>query len=284
MKYRHKEYGLKWMILIFLFCIFGSVACDNKNQIAEANSKEASQLEQDNQVSKAPQPDDSKIEYNPALCKTDAKDKVYFALGRTVFSAHYQEPIFIRGMPPERKAALPKRPDPSEPEGCPDNPMWGGGFTFAYRYQALKENAKKPGRYMMAEQLSIIENSPSYWLPQDSLERVYEKRSEGMCAEIYDSFVACRIHGEEENPEDWAASYKANKDIYNSPFNRPFIVECNYSVVGRICRVVYKLHETILVSYKFKPEKIPINQVISFDKVLRSKLESMRVVNYKWLK
>jgi hypothetical protein len=229
---------------------------------------------------------DDKVNYNPTLCKTDAEDMVYFALGRTVFRTHYQEPIFIRGMSEEKRALLPKRPDSSDPEGCPDNPIWGSGFTFAYHYERVtNEKTMK----MYADKLSFIYIPKNKeWSGQISHENSfkYVKEKYDLCRNISDELIGCFVQlNDGSAQEDWEAfAYQAKKELYQVPFDREYTLSCHTGVVegDRTCNTSYRYYEDVGITYRFRTNNIPISEIIKFDRNLRGRIDEMRVNDYAW--
>ncbi len=246
---------------------------------------------------------DIDVDYDPVLCKTDAEEMVYFALGRTVFKAHYKEPIFIRGMPKEKRSLLPTRPDPAEPEGCPDNPIWGSAFTFAYNYQRV---ANKQSMKMYPDRLGLVYVEGEY-TAQKGPEKAYSrvKRKYDLCREITSELVGCysgknpapskdwndkppeffKNWGERTRPfKDWnARAYQAKREFYTAPFDRPYAFSCYPGVrEENKCNVAYKYSEDIGVYYGFGTLSIPVTDTIDFDRGLRKRINEMHVREYAW--
>lgn len=232
------------------------------------------------------------VTYDPAKCKQDAQGMVYFALGSTVFRMPYQQPLFIGGMGPKEEATLPKRPDPSELEGCPGNPIKGSSYTFAYRYEQLVKNKQNPNLSMSPDVLSIVYVPPEdrgYLGNQDTWENDFERvRQESKtCDELISGLIACRrpsADPAEQGGMEWSA-YQAKAGVYDTPLGRRFTVSCMDvfpSGGQRQCKIAYIYAANIYIHYKFHRNNLPISEIINYDRSLRKKLEDMQVQNYAW--
>lgn len=238
-------------------------------------------------------PHQSNVTYNPENCKVDAEGMVYFALGREVFRRPYTDIMTIRGMSEEDKAALPSRPDPSEPEGCPDNPIWGSNFSLSYKHQPRHPENYPSGTPFAVEQLSIIaipdrdKGTKVEFGLQPSLERDFEraKNEFNICEEYENGLTACFIPNE-ATKDKWTVKFRADPEIHSAPFGRPFVVSClSWVGLGFVeCNVSYNYTDDLRIAYKFRLDRLPALEIIEYDKGIRSKIESMRVINYAWNK
>ena len=74
-----------------------------------------------------------------------------------------------------------------------------------------------------------------------------------------------------------------------TPLGKPFDVNCGpglfSSGIGQ-CDVAYMVNPGIGISYRFQPYKsshpIPIDQIIAYDKLLRSAIDRALVRDYPW--
>jgi hypothetical protein len=68
--------------------------------------------------------------YDPKSCKTDAHGKLYIALGRNVLALPTTAGIVVMEaqLYPGDNRIPP--PDPTQPDGCPDNPRQLSGYAF----------------------------------------------------------------------------------------------------------------------------------------------------------
>ncbi|MCG8433379.1 MAG: hypothetical protein MJA83_05050, partial [Gammaproteobacteria bacterium] len=79
------------------------------------------------------------LTYDPESCASDPKGKIFVALGRIVLSLPSEELTYIGDWPPEKLVTLPSAPNPSEPEGCPGNPVQGHDLAFLYIDESIHE-------------------------------------------------------------------------------------------------------------------------------------------------
>ena len=70
------------------------------------------------------------IRFDPSLCRENPGGVVTIAAGRTVLQIPVETLGYIRDSSLERRAMWPAPPDPTQPEGCPDHPIDGGGFNL----------------------------------------------------------------------------------------------------------------------------------------------------------
>jgi hypothetical protein len=234
------------------------------------------------------------ITYDPSSCKTDAEGMVYFALGREVFRRPFQGSMSIGGMLAEERAALPPPPDPSEPEGCPGNPVWGRSFSIDYEHLPADPNAYRQQTPFRASINFIALRESDWdsvydaatWGNQLSYERDFDRRKHDYdsCETLPSGLIDCRVPESDRTREFWSATFQAEPDIYSAPFGRPFTVSClTWPVVARQdCNVSYNYTRSTRIAYHFDLNDLPPAEFISFDRGLREKIESMRVRDYRW--
>lgn len=223
------------------------------------------------------------VTYNPAHCKRDADGMVYFALGQVVFRVPHTEPLGFTSVPPENLPELPRRPDPTEPEGCPDNPVAASNARFAYRYQALKTDKRDPRLSMTPDQLSLIAIDRAHLDPQwGRREAFYRAQMKyGPCEEAAAGIVACVLQN--KGPKSrWPVYYKVKSTFYPTPTGHPIFVECGAGVVAPTCYVAYDLSDELRVAYRFKTQNIPIDKFVDYDQGLRAGIAAAQVKDYPW--
>lgn len=252
--------------------------------------------------------------YDPSTCKTNAHGNIYIALGKYVFAFPSSGSVLIARY---GKDWL-KPPDPAEPIGCPGNPEQLTGYAFPYAYNAVVRN---PDSTFANAQLSVSllqlihfhanADPPS---PDDTAWRSEQSQlglAESLCRgdalrrhpsagwsisqeELPSGFTACRLkHGDvEKRIEDERTGYIARADIYKTPFDRPFIVNCRdqaYTIpTGDDCRVAYVLRAGLGIIYSFnpyhEPRALPIDRVIEFDRGLRAAIVAALQDDFRWAK
>jgi hypothetical protein len=223
----------------------------------------------------AAQPRAQQLQYDSSSCHPDAAGLVYIALGREVFRWPQEELTLIRDLPPELRAEALQPPDPSEQEGCPGNPIQAAGFDFVYRPGDLPTRG-------IPERLELIAARPDFWGLQKNAEQHFLRTCERWHEreETGYGFVACAVPPSPPRlREQWATHYQAKLEIYRAPFDRPFTVLCSYEIV---CDIEYKLYETVNIAYSFRRDRVPISEVIDFDRSLRSRIERSRVSDFQW--
>lgn len=238
--------------------------------------------------------------YDPASCKTNAKGKLYIALGRDVLAVPHRGTTVVGQIAPRERL---QPPDPSEPEGCPGNPQQLGSYTFAYFYDPPEVTKDEPGQIhgRGAELLQLIRTSRDDIARSESPEWIGESGPLRLASTICDTATsieqlpnglkACRKKLSEKTPrpEDWRAAYIANPDVYSTPLGRPFVVNCDdtiYSFPIADCQVAYSFTPSFGVTYRFKPyhgaRRLPIDGVIDFDRGLRAAIDAAIVKSYPW--
>ena len=228
------------------------------------------------------------VMYNPESCKRDAEGMVYFAVGRDVFRVPYEQKLQIRGMSEEERAKLPPRPDPTEPEGCPDNPMWGRGFSFTYKHQPEHPENYSEEVGFTAESISVTERFGTSNAMQLSGEENFlsKKLNHNECRLLTYGLEECLTPPSNKSiPKiDWGASYKAVPEVYDAPFDRSFIVSCRPSMVegNQRCNVAYDFTRHSKIDYVFFRLKLPLEEIFAFDSGLRAAVRSAMVENYEW--
>lgn len=223
--------------------------------------------------------------YNPDSCSKDAQGMVYFATGHTVFRVPYKDLLSIRGMSDTEKASLPARPKPNEPEGCPDNPAWGRGFSMKFRYRLKSENAEQEKESQIKFTLVDAQPGPykgTSWLNQKSFERLKKYKS---CTEAAPGIINCRKPDKKVTADFEFSAYKVRPDIYKSPSGKTIYIDCfipEHGIYGRQCGVSYQLREGLGFFYDFYRAQLPINEFIEHDKALRKYIDDAQVQNYQW--
>ncbi|AZZ93114.1 hypothetical protein EUZ85_21290 [Hahella sp. KA22] len=223
------------------------------------------------------------IEYRPDLCKKNAEGNVYVALGKTVFRFPYETNLQFRAV--KDSEDLPHRPDPTEPEGCPDNPVATKGIRLNYR---LKDTGGMSADLkLMPESISLTYSGYSSGVFQDRAEnRFYQaKGSYNNCEYTEEGLEACYWKSADERPKHLlAVGYKAPESIYKTPLGRPFFVDCRGggAIPLNQCTVSYVVNGRVDITYKFYKEYLPISVIVKYDAELRDIVEKAMVVDYKW--
>ncbi len=221
--------------------------------------------------------------YDSSLCKSSADNHIYVTLYGAVFKLPTDYPLYIVDLPTNREAYVPEPLDKSEQEGCPDNPIAGQSFSFAYHYHDLKRDVKLD-RTDKLDKLRLFSSPPDFYGTQKSVEEhFYWSCSEfGSTDYAPKGFSGCYATAKyidmlNTDIESFLipATYKANDNFYSAPLGRPFIVDCPYSIgfdSDIICSVTYKLLPTVNISYEFRGKSVDISKVRELDKHIRGSI------------
>ncbi len=229
------------------------------------------------------------VPYDPSLCATDPEGTVTIAFHRIVLRVPMDELSGIAGMSPEARAAAPVPPDTSQPEGCPDHPIIGRAFYFRYLQDAARNSDPPFGPLpRRVDRLALITADPDFWGLQFVWEELFERACERY--ELRDFLNAglerCRVRPDDkEIPlEYWPFYLRAPLELYSTPFGHSFSAECTWGAVPGThrCSVGYKLYDTLNISYRFEPGRLPIDGLIEFDRELRVWIDSLRVRDFVW--
>jgi hypothetical protein len=243
-------------------------------------------------------------EYDPATCNSGAQGKLYIALGRYVLATPYSKSgVYMQD---------PLRPgdiglvalDPTEPMGCPGNPLQSWSYEFIYALQAIGAVASGAGagsNNQQADRLTLyraLRNSPSprpddpEWPGADFMLLRWDMacKAADVHEELPNGLTACRIRPKADTREEnWGTTYRARSDIYTTPLGKPFIVDCGpmlFQDAISHCDVAYTIMPGLGVGYRFQPylgaHHIPIDGVIEYDRGLRTVIEGMVIKDYAW--
>jgi hypothetical protein len=231
-------------------------------------------------------PAQANAEADNVKCQDEPEEgMIYIALGEMVFKWPRQDPIMIAEVTPEQRARLPIPPRPTDPVGCPGHPLQLAGFYGLYQYQAILENRQDPQiPSYVPEQLELVATTPDDQSTQDlgeGLLRVECGLAEAVKKRV-DDFDACLIPQKQGAPE--TGVYVARSDIYVTPLGRPFVFHCSPVINTALCDVSYKFYPTLNVVYSFRPSRIPIVELIAFDRALRALIEGRRLPAFHWAK
>ena len=240
--------------------------------------------------------------YDAATCKTDAKGKLYIALGQYVLAVPFlKKDVYLLDpvLPKARRLA----PDPTEPEGCPGNPSQQRSFAFHFGSQLGDIEGGNPN--------SAHREAPTWltlyevWNPDLRADRDHSEwfgENAGLaklvCARatiretLPNGLAACRVKPiDNSRVEDWGASYISDPSVYATPLGRPFIVDCGpglYSGIMGHCRVGYSIAHGLAVGYEFQPylgpSPIPIDHIVEFDREIRTQIDAATVKDFIWPK
>lgn len=229
---------------------------------------------------------DAKLSYDSRLCRQKANGMVYFAAGQVVFKVPQTSLLYIRGMDDQERASLPKRRHPSEPEGCPDNPLWGGSFKVKFD-DILSENGSDRSDAVV----NIVARRPDevgqYDRAYSEFEYLQSNHSE-RCRNDLGSFIVCKYPSKKHSASDELdfAVYQAKSAGYRAPNGLPFSISCSslrkLNDEERECSVSYNLDHNISIFYSFYRSEVSIDSVIDYDMTLRALISAAIVRDYRW--
>jgi hypothetical protein len=247
-------------------------------------------------------------EYDPATCKTDAQGKRYVALGRYVLATPYskRDAYLLDPLRPGNIGLVP--PDPTEPQGCPGNPLQSWSYAFIYAPHGIEADgsANPAGDAPRADRLTLYRTidrpipgtEDPEWGGADVLVMSWNTicKLAAVREDLPNGLTACRIKlhwpsdpAAEARQENWGATYRARPDVYTTPLGRPFIVQCGPLLFENTishCNAGYTIMPGLAVGYRFEPylgpHPIPIARIIDFDRGLRAAIERIVVKNYEW--
>lgn len=230
-----------------------------------------------------------RLAYDPTTCATDPGDTVTVALRRIVLQLPISAPFYMMAWSPEKLAAMPVPPDPSQPRGCPDHPIQVHGVDLSIALQVPEQGLDAPPTRLSVERLSFVAADADQWGLQPGWERSFQHTCEsfGLVNTTGEGFTVCRVRPTyvEQHPEEtWPYDAQAPLDYYSSPFGRVFTTSCFYQVasVRRACDVAYKFYENLNVAYRYNALIIPLDRLIDFDRALRDWIQSARVSDFEW--
>jgi len=220
--------------------------------------------------------------YDPTACRTDTHRMVYVALGRSVFRWSVDELPVITKLDQNRQTEAPTPPDPSEPEGCPGNPVRALMVGLTIRYGGVAGSESREPRNIGVA-LSAV--SPNFWGMQLLTENAFEDTCDkwNLRNVLPEGLIACTRPSSNVAvpPSEWATRYRADPDTYSSPYGRPFLITCIPTNIYR-CDVRYKLFDTVNLSYRFWRKDIPIAKAIEVDRIIRLEATTAVVSDFKW--
>jgi hypothetical protein len=200
-------------------------------------------------------------------------------------------------------------PDPTDPQGCPGNPLQSWSYAFVYAPHGIEADgsASSGGDAPRADRLTLYRTSRDSlapgpddpeWAWADALLMSWNTFCEAAAVreDLPSGLTACRIKlhwptdpAAEARQENWGASYRARADVYVTPLGRPFVVECGPLLLEHPlsqCDVGYTIMPGLGIGYSFQPylgrHPIPIERIIDFDRGLRAAIERTVVKDYGW--
>ncbi|QWP74728.1 hypothetical protein J5226_13635 [Lysobacter sp. K5869] len=128
--------------------------------------------------------------------------------------------------------------------------------------------------------VGIADGAPAL---QDSFLYLVRNQSPGeRCLTVPGGFETCgqpQLLAQQERP----TAYRARLDVYTAPEGRIYVVLCGFgpSISSDDCRVNYRLGASVSLEYRFNRKELPLDKLIGVDRVLRGKVDALRVGEYR---
>jgi hypothetical protein len=240
----------------------------------------------------------------PGRLQSRCQGRRYVALGRYVLATSYskRDAYLLDPLRPGNVGLV--QPDPTEPEGCPGNPLQSLSYEFVFGVdvdgRTTFSDSPRTERLTLYRTLDRATPAPDdpEWSGADYMLMHWDTvcKAAAEREELSNGLNVCRIKlhwpadpAVEARHENWGASYRARPDVYTTPLGRPFIVDCGPLLFENMisqCDVAYTIMPGLGVSYRFQPylgqHRIPIDRIIEFDRGLRAAIESLLVKDYQW--
>ncbi|OEC33665.1 hypothetical protein SAMN05216600_11911 [Pseudomonas cuatrocienegasensis] len=220
--------------------------------------------------------------FEPEKCpEPDPEGKAYLSLGETVLRIPLRTLSITHK--PRQDWPLPTPPDASQPLGCSGNPLAQQSLIINFSFSAWLRDRKQPSTSPLREIRLIWARRDFYGRFQsDSYDPSCDRLTRHMA--LANGLLGCLPDKNPERPDrDQVGTYRAAPHIYAMPFGQTFIMECWPDIPrGAVCKVGYKVLPTVNLVYRFTPERIPLEEVIEIDKMLRKQIEQAVVTDYKW--
>lgn len=233
-----------------------------------------------------------RVDFNLSGCKDNPNRRLYVALGHTVISVPGNG--YGGFMSADPKKRLPP-PDPSDPEGCPGNPLQAILYSF-FITPKLPPNGPAGPSSSPAIALRVIlyptegddgTGKKAEWLGEGVVLEIMRSDCNSSSNKIDDQsikgFRACLIPRKDMRtpPKDWGGVYVAHSDVYRTPLGKPFVVSCYPRIfVTKQCQVAYDTGSVDL-SYHL-PEAALYDRAIIFDRAVRAQIDADIDRKYKW--
>ncbi|WP_143279367.1 hypothetical protein [Bradyrhizobium ottawaense] len=238
------------------------------------------------------------LTFDPKLCKQGEHDKIYVSLGRYVFPTEYVKQgavVYHPLLPHESRLAL-RVPNPEEPKGCFGNPLQSG--SYALFTPAILSKGGQLASFASALQLLSLhsidttrQKPDTIWMGEASALGLAESvcKSPTVQEDLPNGMSVCRVRPNDPTiaQGEWSATYRAGPEIYTTPMNRPFVVNCHSGSGSRWpCDVTYEIMPHLGVTYRLFPQlngnSAPIDHVIEIDKSIRATFAESIVKDYPW--
>ena len=217
------------------------------------------------------------LPYDPETCARDARDMVYFAVGRRVFRQPKDNLTYITLGVPAFRASLPQPPKPEEPEGCPDHPIQGAAFHLSH-VSAMPDDPLGAG-VQDADRIRLIVNGGDR---PNSKNDLFKAICETYSLPVADvpGFSGCKKPFECYMDVTYEAEDYADVDGTPVALFCPVGINCASSPIQ--CYGGYRLRRDFIVNFRFATGQLPIGKFIEADREVRRRVASSEVKDFQW--
>lgn len=232
--------------------------------------------------------------FDSGSCHEDTEETIYITLLGNAFRLPMD---YLLGFTVLRASYLPMLPpgrNPTEPFGCPSNPLPGDVFRIAIPRPPdmvfpppRTDRIRVPDIALPVFRLRIRSARPDFFGLQSShLRDASSDCAGGEVRWLGPHLRECLVYPGDDHRtrESWGGSYIADPDNHSIPFQEferqtelPFVVSCLPSIGVRNCLVSYKIYRTVNIDYRIDIRFIDPAQVVDIDRVIRETLENWRV-------
>lgn len=254
-------------LLAAYFVIF-----DEGRQVSDEETKDTSDVNQDNAVTPV---------IDPSVCKDNPEGYIYFQLGEEVFRYTKDSPIQISTIYANGERRLKRKiKDTNIPEGCEGNPYTGVIPKYEY-----KEGNGPIGNVKFNE-FWVYELTPDRYSVVSAGQKLVEsnfyrfKKKKSPCDWIVDGVERCIVPASDRPQEEWSVVYRADDLLHSTAVGKPFVLNCyKFAAAGLLCEAYYRLYPSIDIKYSFYPKRNNFDEksVVKFDQYIRNIFENMRV-------
>ncbi|QLF93820.1 hypothetical protein HW090_11670 [Pseudomonas sp. ABC1] len=222
--------------------------------------------------------------FEPEKCPDpDPEGKAYLSLGETVLRVPIRTLNITHA--PYADSPLPSPPDASQPLGCAGNPLAQQSLIIDFSFSAWLSDRKTPSAASLRE-LRLIRAEPDFYglFQGDYYASVCDDPRFPRRVGLDNGLQGCLPNKNSEHPDrDQVGWYRSASKAYAIPFNQAFVVECLPDIPrGVVCSVDYKVLPTVNLVYRFSTDRMPLEDVVEFDRMLRTQIEASVVADYKW--
>lgn len=218
--------------------------------------------------------------FDPTVCHSDANGKVTVRLSSGLAFQFPPNNFLVRHYAPSSVE------DPTEPYGCPTNPVVVDGIAFPYLYNDLlaqKQGHPSTGNAFRPALLQIFGHSGPVNIQKGDLKNFQRKAGRAKkheCGSIGEILNYCRTGlGLDKNGHLWPTTYAAEPGAYHEYAGLPLAGRCrsaNKSNGSRWCEFHYQMEAGLSVMWRVFTHRVPESEFLDLDRSIRSQIQSAR--------